>query len=145
LAKLTQVLSACIGSFNAHEIDYLIVGGFAVAHHGHPRYTPGLDLFIRPDHPTLTRVLEALSAFGFTIPVVDEPHRVFSIGQPPTRVDIFTSLDGVSFDAAWANRVPDLICGLHVAFIGLDDLLTTKRAADRPQDVADIAGLQIPR
>ncbi len=96
--------------FNAHNVDYMIVGAFALAYHGSPRYTGDLDILIRPDAENGQRILRALDSFGFGslgLVVTDFTalDKVVQLGVPPVRVDIITSLTGVSWEAAAAGRV----------------------------------------
>jgi hypothetical protein len=132
-------------SLNSHGVDFTIVGAFAVAYHGYPRYTGALDILVRQNHDNVTRLLEALAALGFPLSVTVsdllEPKVLLTLGEIPDRIDILTYLDGVTSDAVWASRVPGVLDGLPVSFIGLAELLTNKRAVHRPKDLADVAEL----
>jgi hypothetical protein len=135
-----------VESLNARGVDYAIVGGFAVAYHGYPRYTGDIDFFVRQDRRNLTKVLEVLAAFGFPLSMkvtaLLKPDVMVKIGEPPNRIDVLTSIDGVTFAAVWAGRVAGKLDGLPVAFIGRDELLANKRAANRLKDQADVAELE---
>lgn len=135
-----------VESFVANEVRFLIVGGYAVAAHGLPRYTGDLDTWIWVNPQNAKRVLHSLEVFGFsglglTVDDFTKPDSVVQLGYPPYRIDILTSIEGVEFDDAWPRRVIVAIDDLEVPFIGREDLLTNKRAAGRPQDVADVARL----
>lgn len=132
--------------FIANEVRFLVVGGYAVAAHGLPRYTGDLDTWVWVNSVNAARVLRSLEAFGFagldlTVDDFTVPDRVIQLGYPPYRIDILTSIEGVEFDDAWARRVDINLDGILVPFIGREDLLANKRAAGRPQDVADVLRL----
>jgi hypothetical protein len=123
--------------------EFLVVGAHALAAHGAPRATGDLDLWIRPDAANAARVLEALTRFGaplFDLTASDliTPDTVFQIGLPPSRIDLLTSISGVEFEAAWANRMSVTIGSLEVPVLGLADFVVNKRASGRPKDLADL-------
>ncbi|HVB19305.1 MAG TPA: DUF6036 family nucleotidyltransferase [Acidimicrobiales bacterium] len=135
-----------VESFIANEVRFLIVGGYAVAAHGLPRYTGDLDAWIWVSPQNAERVLRSIEAFGFsglglTTDDFTKQDSVVQLGYPPYRIDILTSIEGVEFDNAWSRRVIVSIDDLAVPFIGREDLLANKRAAGRPQDIADVARL----
>ncbi len=132
--------------FTVNDVRFLIVGGYAVAAHGLPRYTGDLDARVWVGAENASRVVRSLEAFGFSnLGLSDEdfnqPDRVVQLGYPPYRIDILTSIEGVEFDGAWERRVVLDLDGIEVPFIGRDDLLTNKRVAGRPQDIADLERL----
>lgn len=136
-----------LSAFSAENVEYLIVGAFALAAHGVPRSTGDLDFWIRPTRENAERVLRALSAFG--APVVEvrledlqTPDMVLQFGVQPSRIDLLTSIDGVEFEPAWQRRITTDVDGMDVQILGLDDLLTNKKATGRPQDLADLVALQ---
>ena len=136
-------LLACLA---AHDVRFLVVGGYAVAAHGHPRYTGDLDLWVWADAGNADGVLRALVDFGFgslgLLPSdFSEPGRVVQLGYPPFRIDLLTSIDGVEFEPCFARRVEVPVEGLTVPFISLADLRQNKAASGRPQDLADLAAL----
>jgi hypothetical protein len=138
-----------VNLFVANEVRFLIVGGYAVAAHGLPRYTGDLDAWVWVSSENASRVVASLEAFGFTgLGLSDEDFskrdRVVQLGYPPYRIDILTSIDGVEFEPAWRRRVILELDGISVPFIGRDDLLANKRAAGRPQDIADVERLTDP-
>jgi glycine cleavage system aminomethyltransferase T len=135
-----------VESFVANDVRFLIVGGYAVAVHGLPRYTGDLDAWIWVSPQNAERVLRSLEAFGFselglTKDDFLKPDSVIQLGYPPYRIDILTAIEGVEFDDAWSRRLIVAVDDLEVPFIGRDDLLANKRAAGRPQDIADVARL----
>jgi hypothetical protein len=132
---------------NSLKVEYLVVGGHAVAFHGHPRFTGDIDFFIRASPENADRVLRALDAFGFgslgiTASDFTAPGRVIQLGRPPNRIDILTSISGVEFESAWASRAAAELDGHAVNFIGVDELLKNKQASGRPKDLADAAKLR---
>ncbi len=133
----------------ARDVRFLIVGGYALAAHGHPRFTKDLDVWLWLDQGNTGRLVRALADFGFgSLQLCEddfaEPGRVVQLGHAPKRIDLLTSIDGVVFDDCWATRIEVDVDGVCVPFIDLQHLLTNKRASGRPQDVADVAALTGP-
>jgi len=131
---------------NAHGVEYVIVGGYAVAFHGAPRYTRDLDLYVRPTPQNAERVLVALRKFGFgdldlTLSDFVAPDRVVQLGVPPVRVDFVTSIDGVSWERVWENHAAGSYADVPVKFIGRQELIANKRASRRTIDLADTEAL----
>lgn len=144
--RLDPDFSEFIGLLNEHEVDYLVVGGHAVALHGHPRYTGDMDVWLRTDVANAERVLAALEDFGFggldiTREDLLEPDQVVQLGYSPLRLDLMTSLSGVAFEECHKRRVEVEVAGLTVPFISLQDLRRNKRASGRIQDLADLEAL----
>ena len=132
--------------FNAHGVDYLIVGGYALAFHGAPRYTGDIDLLVEPVPENARRVIAALTEFGFgslglSAADLEQPEQVIQLGMPPVRIDIITSVTGVSWAEAWEGKASGQYGGLPVYYLGRDQLLTNKRATGRNKDLADIEAL----
>jgi len=139
----TEFLSALI----SRRVRFVIVGGHAVAGHGEPRLTEDLDVFVERSPANARKLRQALVDLGFgnvapTEAELARPHKVFMLGHKPWRIDILTSIDGVSFEQAWKSRVKAefVVTPLHV--IGRDMLIKNKRAAGRDNDLADVAMLQ---
>lgn len=129
--------------FNAHHVEYLIVGGYALAFHGAPRFTGDLDIFVRPEAANAQRILTALAAFGFasvglTPSDFEHPDQVVQLGVPPVRIDLITSITGVSWDEAWAGKVSGRYGDIPVSYIGREQFVANKRATGRTKDVADL-------
>jgi len=135
-------------SLNARGVDYLVVGGYALAAHGHPRYTGDIDFWVRPGAENLTRLLGALQDFGFGslgLGVGDfDTDTVVQLGQPPRRIDLLTAIDGVVFDTCFQRREQVELGGVQLNIIGLEDFKTNKRASGRTQDLADLESLEPP-
>ena len=132
--------------FNAHHVEYIIVGAYALAFHGVPRSTGDIDLLVQPTEENATRILKALEAFGFTFPnltVADfqNPDSVVQLGVPPVRVDILPSLTGVSWEEADAGKARGLYGGVEVCYLGRAEYVKNKRACGRKKDLADLEAL----
>jgi hypothetical protein len=129
--------------------EYLIVGGYALAAYGHPRYTGDLDFWVGSQPENARRVLNALEAFGFgglglSLADLTRAEQVVQLGYPPRRIDLLTSIDGVEFEPCYRRRHEVWVDGVLLSFISLDDLRRNKRAAGRPQDLADLDALDGP-
>ena len=132
--------------FNAHHVDYIIVGAYALAYHGSPRYTGDPDLLVRPDLTNAQRILRALDAFGFgslglTVEDFTAPDKVAQLGVAPVRIDIATSITGVSWEEAAAGRVEGNYGDLVVPYLGKKEFIRNKRKLGRKKDLADIEAL----
>ncbi len=132
--------------FNANQVDYLIVGAHALAYHGVPRYTGALDILVRPDPGNARGILEALKEFGFgavglTADDFTIPDKVLQLGVPPVRIDIVTSITGVSWEEAAAGRVQGNYGDVPVHFLGKKEFIKSKRAVGRKKDEADLEAL----
>jgi hypothetical protein len=137
---------AFIESLNSNGVEYVIVGAVALAYHGFPRYTGDLDVLIRTSPQNAKRLESALAAFGFAalgLKAADfgEAYRVIQLGVPPNRIDLLTSITGVPFDEAWADRVEADVEGTPVNFISRQELIRNKRLTGRAQDKADLEAL----
>ncbi|MBK5298916.1 MAG: hypothetical protein JJE40_17315 [Vicinamibacteria bacterium] len=124
-------------------VEFLVVGAHALAAHGAPRATGDLDIWIRATPENAARVLEALARFGaslrdLTIEDLSTEDTVFQIGLPPSRIDILSSISGVTFADAWPGRIDVPIGTLVVPVIGRDDFITNKKATGRPKDLSDL-------
>ncbi len=132
--------------FNARKVEYLIVGGYALAFHGAPRFTGDIDLLVKADSANAKRILDALEEFGFGSLELSEadfisPHNVIQLGVPPVRVDIMTSLTAVGWEKAEADKVRGDYGDTPTYFIGKADLITNKRSLGRRKDLADLEAL----
>jgi predicted nucleotidyltransferase len=140
-----------IASLNEHHVKYLVVGAQALAYHARPRATKDLDLFIEPSPANAKRVLAALKEFfnadpGYEVEDLVEPGIIVQLGVAPVRIDIMTQIAGFSdFNDAWKNRVDGGFGAIQAHFMGLDDLIAAKQAANRPQDRADLHVLKKAR
>ncbi|HXI13695.1 MAG TPA: nucleotidyltransferase [Thermoanaerobaculia bacterium] len=143
MAESTKDFEELLESLTRHGVRFVVVGAHAIAHHAVPRYTKDLDLFVEPDHDNGTRLVRALEQFGFGgIGIVaedfDRPGRIVQLGTPPNRVDLLTSIDGVTFPEVWDSRVDGAYGSVRVPFIGYQALVRNKTASARAQDLADL-------
>ena len=135
-----------VGLLNSTGVEYLIVGGYALAAYGHPRYTGDLDIWLRRTPGNAAKAISALDSFGFgalglTAGDFVNPDSVVQLGYPPSRIDLLTAIDGVDFDACYLSRMIVLIDAVELPFIGIEDFRTNKRAAGRTKDLADLESL----
>jgi len=133
-------------SLNAHDVEFLVVGAYALAVHGAPRYTGDIDVFIRPTPANARRLLQALSAFGFPTgdlrpdDVID-PDRVLQMGVEPVQIHVMAAITGVGWDEAWNGRTVAPCGSRDLPFIGRREFIANKRAAGRLKDLADIQAI----
>ncbi|MFK7911900.1 MAG: nucleotidyltransferase [Akkermansiaceae bacterium] len=131
-------------TFNEEQVEYLIVGAYAVIHYTQPRYTKDIDFWLKPSVANAERIARAFHRFG--IPLIEVSQSDFEseglqyvIGAPPCQVDFLTSLPSVpDFDKAWEQRSTQNVDGIPVHYLGRDDLITAKKSAARPQDISDL-------
>ncbi len=136
-----------LSALNEEGAEYLLVGAYALAVHGLPRATGDMDLWVRATPENALCVLAALRRFG--APLADltpsdlaRPGTVFQLGVAPRRIDVLTSIDGVTFEEAWQRRSTSTLAGVSVPVISREDFVRNKRAAGRPKDLADIAWIE---
>ena len=132
---------------NENNVKYLVVGGYAVALHGNPRYTKDLDIWIEPSPDNAKKILNALGKFGFSsleLEVKDflEKDQIIQLGYPPNRIDLLTTLTGLNFEKCYRSRVQVKIQDIFINFIDIENLKKNKRATGRTQDLADIENLE---
>lgn len=130
-----------------NEAEYLIVGGYAVGIHGHPRFTGDLDIWLNPTPQNAGLILRSVNEFGFssfklTPADFTKAGNVIQLGYPPLRIDLLTEIDGVIFKECFVNRKEVVIAGIKVNFIGYNDLLKNKKKSGRPRDIDDIDNLK---
>lgn len=143
---LDQDFKEFIQLLNDNDVHYLVVGGYAVAVHGHPRYTKDIDVWLWLDPQNAEKVIAAIHQFGFgsldlqseDFLVVDQ---IIQLGYPPNRIDLLTSLPGVNFENCYSERFTTEIDGVTVNFIDLENLKVNKQASGRAQDLADLENL----
>ena len=144
--RLNKDLKEFLLELNIADVRYLITGGFAVAAHGHPRYTKDIDAWIAPEKENAKRAVAAIEAFGFgDLGIVAEDFcgepKMLQLGYPPNRIDLLNFASGLEFEDAWSHRVETRIDGVPVHLIALSDLEKNKRASGRLQDLADLQKL----
>jgi predicted nucleotidyltransferase len=131
---------------NLHQVEYMIVGGYAVGFHGYPRYTGDLDFWIAVSNENANKVIQALAEFGFRNPNLTaadflNENLVFQLGYEPNRIDILTSVSGLDFKVCIEKAINTNIDGLEVRFIDIESLKINKRASGRAKDLGDIENL----
>jgi hypothetical protein len=131
---------------NRQEVEYLLIGAYAMAAHGYPRATGDIDIWINSDTENAVKVFRALAEFGApmsNISTADISYKgnVIQIGVAPCRVDIITSIDGVEFNQAWKNKKSILVDDINVFIISLEDLILNKTNTNREKDKIDVAEL----
>jgi predicted nucleotidyltransferase len=141
--KLSPDFRDLLVEFARSGVEAVLVGGYAVAWYGQPRSTKDLDLVLDGSHENLARAAAALTRFGAPAVVVEAirrqaPSEVVFMGQPPLRVDFLRAIDGVSTQALFERAATAEIDGVPLRVISLNDLIANKRAAGRPQDLADV-------
>ena len=144
---LSRDFKEFIGLLNASRVEYLIVGGYALAAHGHPRYTGDLDIWVDREPGNVDRLLAALDAFGFgsvgpSARDFSSDDAVVQLGFPPGRIDLLTGIDGVQFKPCFARRQIVQVAGLDLPIIHVEDFKTNKRATGRFKDLADLEALE---
>lgn len=132
--------------FNAHNVEYVIVGAYALAFHGAPRFTGDIDVFVHPSPENAQKILSALADFGFgslnlTADDFQKLNYVVQLGSPPVRIDIVTSITGVAWEEADGGKQKCLYGDVPVYFLGRDQYITNKRATGRKKDLADLEAL----
>lgn len=146
MSPLPPDFSAFLKSLSDHEVDYLLVGGYAVGYHGYVRATGDLDVWIRPERQNAERLVAALTEFGFGVSELDpdlflSEDRVIRMGVPPMRIEILTSRSGVEFDECYNSRIRERWRDVEVSIISLEKLKVNKRASGRLQDLVDLERL----
>ncbi|MFZ5994113.1 MAG: DUF6036 family nucleotidyltransferase [Thermodesulfobacteriota bacterium] len=144
---LSKDFKEFIQLLNENNVKYLVVGGYAVALHGYPRYTKDLDVWVELSLDNAGRILKALEKFGFgslDLKADDflEGDQIVQLGYPPNRIDILTTLKDLTFEDCYKSRVEIEIQGVHINFIDIDSLKKNKRATGRLQDLADVENLE---
>jgi len=136
-----------VALLNLHEVEHLIIGGYALGIHGYPRYTGDLDVWVNPTRENAQRLIEVMDAFGLssiglTASDFSESGNVIQIGYPPFRIDLITKPDGISFDACYQRKVIVEYEGVSLSVIGLEDFKKNKLASGRPKDLIDLENLK---
>ncbi len=128
------------------EVDFLLVGAYALAFHGVPRFTGDIDVYVRRDAENARKIVAAIDDFGFgslglTAADFEKREHVIQLGVPPVRIDLLTSLTGVSWEDAYAGRAEGMYGDVPVSYLGRRELVANKRATGRLKDLADLEAL----
>ena len=146
MINLPKDFKKFLKSFNTHHVEYMVVGAYALAYYGVPRYTGDIDVFVRRTEENAKRVIDALRDFGFSFPnlTADDflrENNVVQLGVPPVRIDILTFLSGMDWDTAALHVENAELDGIPVQIIGKDDYITNKKASGRTKDLADVESI----
>ncbi|MFN9535276.1 MAG: nucleotidyltransferase domain-containing protein [Pseudanabaena sp.] len=144
---LNQDFKEFIQLLNDNQVKYLVIGGYAVAVHGHPRYTKDIDIWIEISEENAQKLVTALTQFGFeslglTSEDFQTPNQIIQLGYPPNRIDLITNPDGIDFQTCYDSKIEVTLNDVPVKFINLDNLKKNKLASGRLQDLADLEKLQ---
>lgn len=139
----SQDFKEFFASLNANQVRYLVVGGYAVAFHGHPRYTKDIDIWVEQSRENANALIKAIEQFGMGSLGLKEDDflsadQVVQIGYPPDRIDLLSSISGVAFSECFARKIEVVLDGVVVNFIDLEHLKQNKKASGRLQDLADL-------
>lgn len=132
---------------NSKQVDYLVIGGYAVGHYGYVRTTNDIDIWIEDSPDNAAKMVQVMRDFGFSSTAVNVEqfrgaNKIARIGYPPLRIEILTSISGVQFAPCHANRVVHDVDGIEVTLISLEDLKKNKAASGRPKDLNDLQNLR---
>ena len=144
--KLTRDFREIIDLLNSNEVEYLLVGGYAVNHYGFVRYTADMDIWVGSSPSNAEKVSATLQTFGFSAESVpaenfQDEKTIFQMGVPPVRIDLLTTVSGLEFGDCFAKRELATSAGTKINVISLADLQTNKRASGRPKDLGDLDNL----
>lgn len=146
---MNRDFSELLATFAAHDVRFLVVGGYAVTFHSKPRFTKDLDVWVDPTTANAVRVYAALAAYGAPLGthgvIVEDFSRegvVYQMGLPPNRIDILTAVDGLQFADCWPRRAVATYGPQPVAYLAKSDLIKNKRTVGRPQDLQDADNLE---
>ena len=150
MRPLSKDLREFIHLLTIEVVEYVVVGAWAMAFHGRPRYTGDVDIFLRSDPSNADRMMRVLDAFGFSATGITrddflKPNYVIQLGVEPNRIYLLTGISGVEFEEAWRSRIKGSLAGHEVWFISRDLLIQNKRASNRDKDWADIRLLENTR
>ena len=144
---LNQDFKEFIQLLNENQVKYLVIGGYAVAIHGHPRYTKDIDIWIEISEDNANKLVTTLTQFGFdslgvTTQDFQTANQIIQLGYPPNRIDLITNPDGIDFQTCYDSKIEVNLNDVPVKFINLDNLKKNKLASGRLQDLADLENLQ---
>jgi Nucleotidyl transferase of unknown function (DUF2204) len=144
--RLSNDLREFLELLNSRGVDYVIVGAHSLAFHGRPRYTGDLDILVRATPENAAKLVGLLNQFGFADSGFKEsdftePEQTIQLGRAPNRIDLLTSISGVTTDDAFATKISAMLDGIPVFILGKDALIRNKRVVGRPQDLADLDAL----
>jgi len=144
--RLSHDFKEFLKLLNAHQVEYLLIGGYAVGYHGYPRATADMDIWIALHPANAERIVAVLKEFGFDLPELSpelflKEWQIIRLGVPPVRIELATTVSGVNFNECYAERLTDTLDDVKVNLISLKHLKINKKAAGRHQDLADLENL----
>ena len=144
--KLPPDFKEFLELLNARNIEYMIVGSYALAYYGAPRYTGDIDLFVKRSEENAEKLILALADFGFKFCNLTEQdfladENIIQLGMPPVRIDILTFLSGLDWEDAFIHKEKAMIDDIPVFIIGKDDYIINKRKTGRAKDIADVEAI----
>ncbi|MCB4790482.1 MAG: nucleotidyltransferase [Elusimicrobia bacterium] len=146
MIQLPQDFKEFLKLLNSKEVEYLVIGGYAIGYYGYPRATGDLDIWVAINESNAQKLFNVLKEFGFNSPditesIFKEKDKVIRMGNPPLRIEILTSISGIEFEKAYKNRKIEKIEDISVNFIGFKDLIKNKKASGRHKDLDDVEHL----
>ena len=146
MIQLPQDFSEFLKLLNSRQVEYLVIGGWAVGFYGYPRATGDMDIWVSRSEENAGKLMESLKEFGFDVPnlspaLFTKENQITRLGLPPLRIEILTTISGVSFDECFSNRKTILMNEVMINIIGLEDLIKNKLAAKRFKDLDDFEKL----
>jgi hypothetical protein len=146
IMEIQQDFRELLELFNRHKVEYIVVGSYALAHYGAPRYTGDIDLYVKPAPENAEKIISSLNDFGFaSLNLSAEDfcvtQQIVQLGHPPVRIDIITSITGVEWEEAWDNKISGKYGDIPVFFLGRDEYIANKRATGRKKDIADLEAI----
>lgn len=131
---------------NAHHVEYLLIGGYAVGYHGYPRATADMDVWVAIHPHNAEKLVTVLKEFGFDLPELSadlflKDNQIIRMGVPPVKIEITTTISGVTFEECYTERVVDVLDGVEVNLIDLKHLKINKKASGRHKDLNDLENL----
>jgi hypothetical protein len=146
--EISQDFKEFIQLLNKNNVKYLVVGGYAVAMHGFPRYTGDIDFWVNPDKENAEKLVKTLYEFGFgsldiSINDFTKENSIVQLGFPPERIDIITSVDGLTFDDCWKEKKEVVSEEILIDYISLHHLIINKKASGRDKDLLDLKNLPV--
>ncbi len=146
MIRLSPDFKEFLQLLNSYDVQYLLIGGYAVGYHGYPRATGDLDIWVAINSLNATKLVTVLEEFGFDLPDVtvelfQEENKVIRMGLPPVRIELVTTISGVTFDECYAERIQDVVEGVSINLISLQKLKKNKQASGRYKDLNDLENL----
>jgi predicted nucleotidyltransferase len=131
---------------NAHKVEYLLIGGYAVGYHGYPRATADMDIWVAMNPENAEKIVAVLREFGFESTQLSaelflKDWQIIRLGVPPVRIELATTVSGVNFSDCYSSRIVDTLDGVEISLISLGDLKINKKSAGRHNDLADLENL----